>query len=151
MGDKQTELKGSSCNVLKNGFVWNFASANPTLLVPVSFTIIQQLVAVFVIFVEQFTIISCLSAGQAIMTRMHSSRMRTICNSSHLLAGGCLVLEGCLVSGGTWSWEWEVPGLGGCLVPGGVCSQGGLLRGRGVISQLALSQTPSCGQNDRQV
>ena len=67
MGDKQTEQKGSSCNVLKNGFLSNIASVNPTLLVPVSFTIIQQLVAVFVIFVEQFTIVSCGSTVQAIM------------------------------------------------------------------------------------
>ena len=31
---------------------------------------------------------------------------------------------------------------GGCLLPGGVCSQGCLLLARGVVSQHALRQTP---------
>ena len=58
MGDKQTEQKGSSCNLLQNGFLSNFASANPTLLVPVTFTIIQQLVAVFVIFTSRNEVVT---------------------------------------------------------------------------------------------
>ena len=32
--------------------------------------------------------------------------------------------------------------LGGCLLPGGVCSGGVCSRGRGVVSQHALRQTP---------
>ena len=68
--------------------------------------------------------------------RMHSSRMRTgrsltVCCSR---GGG----GGCLLWGGAWS--------GGGLVPGGVCSQGGVPGpggGVGGVSQHALRQTPS--------
>ena len=59
--------------------------------------------------------------------RMHSSRMRTIRNSSRLL-GGCLVLGGVPAPGG-------VPGPGGCLLRGGDWCWG-------VVSQHALRQTP---------
>ena len=46
--------------------------------------------------------------------------------------------------------SWRVPGRGGCgswEVPG----PGGVPGARGVVSQHALRQTPSCEQNDRQV
>ena len=55
---------------------------------------------------------------------------------------------------GAWSWG-GMPGLGGCMVPGGggdawswgVCMVGGC-----VVSQHALRQTPSpCEQNDKQL
>ena len=45
------------------------------------------------------------------LTRMHSSRMRTVHNSSRLRGGGLSAL-----GGGAWS--------GGCLPQGGVCSGG---------------------------
>ena len=65
-----------------------------------------------------------------ILTRMHSSRMRAVRNSSRLLGGVCCwgvpASGGCLVRGVTCS--------GGCLVPGGACS--------GRVSQHTLRQTP---------
>ena len=90
------------------------------------------------------------------VTRMHSSRMRTVRNSSLLPGGGGLVWGGvsapggCLLPGGSalgaaWSRGGlsapEEPGPGGCawsrgrLLPGGACSGG-------MVSQHALRQTP---------
>ena len=59
--------------------------------------------------------------NQCCQTRMHSSRMRTICSSGCLLGGGML----------------------GCLLPGGCLLLGG-------VSHHALRQTPPppCGQTD---
>ena len=68
------------------------------------------------------------------MTRMHSSRMRTVRNSGRLSGGGCLH-GGCLLLGGLL--------CGGCvcLLLGGVCSRGvsapggcSLLLGEGGVS-----------------
>ena len=103
-----------------------------------------------------------------LVTKMHSSRMRT----GHSLTvcwrlllgegGGCLLLGGVcsrgICSGGSapgWVCSRGVWSGGGCLVrgsaPGGVCSRGGLLPGgsvpggcllQGVVSQHALRQTP---------
>ena len=75
---------------------------------------------------------------------MHSSGMRTVRNSSHLLPGGvpapgglvpggCL-LRGCLLGG--------VPAPGDCLLGGGGACLGGM------VSQIALRQTSPCEQND---
>ena len=66
---------------------------------------------------------------------MHSSRMRTVCNSSRL-PGGCLLQGGaCLL-----------PGRVGCLVQGGMSAPGG------VVSQHALRQIPPVNRmTDRQV
>ena len=74
-------------------------------------------------------------------TRMHSSRIRTVHNSSHLL-GGCLVPGGCLLLGGCLLWGCLVPGVsapgggvcyrGVCLLQGDVCSQWG---GGGVVGR----------------
>ena len=65
-------------------------------------------------------------------TRMHSSRMRTVHNSSRLLEGWCLLLGGGC-SGGACSW-------------GGVCSRasapGGLCLLQGVVIQHAVRQSP---------
>ena len=75
---------------------------------------------------------------------MHSSRMRTIRSSDRisggcLLPGGvsapwgclCLLLRGCLLLGACsrGCLLWGVSALGGCLLPGDVCSQGCLLWG----------------------
>ena len=49
--------------------------------------------------------------------------------------GGCLLLR--VVSGPGWG---GVLLLGGCLLPGGVCSRGASARGRGVVSQHAPRQ-----------
>ena len=96
-----------------------------------------------------------------LLTRMHSSRMRTghsltVCWSL-LPGGGGSGPGGCLVWGesaprGVWSGGGQLPG-GVCS--GRVCSQGGLVQrgwglvpggpGLGGISQHALRQTP-CGQ-----
>ena len=62
------------------------------------------------------------------ITRMHSSRMRTVRSSGRISGGGVPGPGGYLVPGGcTWSWEGGVPGpRRGCtwswgvyLVPGG--------------------------------
>ena len=55
-------------------------------------------------------------------TRMHSSRMHSVCTSNRLPGGGCLLQGGACSRG--------VP------APGGACSQGGW------VSQHALRQTP---------
>ena len=105
---------------------------------------------------------------------MHSSRMRTVRNSSRLPApGGCLLQTGGVPGPGRVSAPGGVCS-GGCLLPGGVPSPGGrglsaagrcllwggcLVRGvccrgcllLGVVSQHALRQTSPCEQNDRQV
>ena len=66
--------------------------------------------------------------------------------------GGGLLPGGVCSQGGVCS--------GGCLLPGGVCwgvsapggsALGGCLLGGVVVSQHALRQTPPCEQNDRQV
>ena len=71
--------------------------------------------------------------------RMHSSRMRTVRNSSRLQRGGVPGPGGCTWSRGVYLVPGGVPGPGGVyLVPGGA---GGTCPG-----------TPSpCEQNDRQV
>ena len=56
-----------------------------------------------------------------VSTRMHSSRMRTVRNSSRLVTGGCLVVGG-VCSGG--SAPRGAPGRGGAW-------PGGSARGRG--------------------
>ena len=57
----------------------------------------------------------------------------------------------CLVRG---SAPGGVPGLGGCLVRGGLLPggawSGGVCSG-GLVSQHALMQNPPCEQNDKQV
>ena len=70
-------------------------------------------------------------------TRMHSSRMRTVCSSSHLLGGemsapGRCVCSWGFCSGGSAPGGVSAPRWGGCslgglllvggLLPGGVCS-----------------------------
>ena len=86
----------------------------------------------------------------ALLTRMHSSRMRTIHYSGHLGGGGCLP-RGCLPRG-----EGVCPGgvcLGGCL-PGGFCPGGGCLPRRGVSAQEGgvcsgvCTPSPPHGQTD---
>ena len=83
------------------------------------------------------------------VTRMHSSRMRTVRSSGrisgrgvpgpggvYLLLGGCTCSRrGCTWSGGTWlgvPGPRGVPGPGGYLVPGGVPGPGGAPGPRGV-------------------
>ena len=74
---------------------------------------------------------------------MHSSRMRTVRNSSRLLGWGCLLL----------GW---VSATGGCLLPGGCLFQGGACSG-GVCSwaggggdiPACTEADPICGQTDR--
>ena len=66
-------------------------------------------------------------------TRMHSSRMRTVCSSCRIsggdvCSGGVSALGVCLLQGG-WVSTPGLSALGGCLLPGvcswgGVCSQG---------------------------
>ena len=71
-------------------------------------------------------------------TRMHSSRMRTVCSSVR-------ISEGCLLPGGVCSVG------GGVSAPMGVSAPGGSAPGEGVVvSQHALRQTPPppCGQTD---
>ena len=41
-----------------------------------------------------------------ISTRMHSSRMRTVCCSGHLMGGGGCLLRGCLPGGGCLTAGW---------------------------------------------
>ena len=105
----------------------------------------------------------------ALRTRMHSSRMRTVCSSIRLFSRGVPGLGGggCLLQGGAWSWG-VCPGgclleAGVCLVPEGgllrrvllwgvFCSRGFLLPGVAVVSKHALRQIPPpCEQNERQV
>ena len=69
------------------------------------------------------------------ITSMHSSRMRTICSSSCLMAGGVYLPRGCL-PGGVSAQGVSVRGV----CPGGVCL-GGCLPGV-CVSQHALGQTP---------
>ena len=86
-------------------------------------------------------------------TRMHSSRMRTVRNSSRLLGGGCTWSRGCtwswgvyLVPGGVylvahgWIWSWGcIWSWGVYLVPGGVgvyLVVGGVPGPRGVPAQV---------------
>ena len=72
--------------------------------------------------------------SHALKTRMHSSRMRTIRNSSRLLPViVCLLLGGCLLPGGAC--------LGGCLLPGAVCLLRGYLLQGGAWSQEVVSST----------
>ena len=79
-----------------------------------------------------------------VSTRMHSSRMRTVRNSSRLVTGGCLVVGGGVSSGGLLQGGRLV---GGGPWPGGVCSGEGW-----VLSQHALRQTPPVNRmTDRQV
>ena len=70
-------------------------------------------------------------------TRMHSSRMRTVRNSSRLQGGGgwctCLGGGGYLIPGGcTWS-QGGVPGLGGVYLVSGVNLAWGCTWSRGVV------------------
>ena len=53
------------------------------------------------------------NSWHATETRMHSSRMHTVCSSGHILGRVYLVLGG-------------VPGPGGCTCPGGVPGLGGV-------------------------
>ena len=69
-------------------------------------------------------------------TRMHSSGMRTVRNSSRLLGGGCLFPG------------WGVSALGGACSQGGGCLLwGGLLQGGGIPA--CTEADPPCGQTDR--
>ena len=74
-------------------------------------------------------------------TRMHSSRMRTVRNSSRLLEGaspgGGLLPAGCLLLGGQ-----------GVPTPGGYLLRGWLLLGGGGIPACTEAD-PLCGQTDR--
>ena len=104
-----------------------------------------------------------LAFRSATLTRMHSSRMRaghslTVCRS--LLPGGvsaprgwvcswggCLLPRGVCSQGGVCSWGVSAPW--GCVCPRGVCSRGCMLLGvsapggvGAVVSQHALRQTP---------
>ena len=97
---------------------------------------------------------------EKIKTRMHSSRMRTVCSSGHIWGGGSARGGVCLQ--GVCSWVvsalggvclWGVSASGGVSALGGVCCRGVsaprgcLLRGVYVVSQHALRQTPPpCGQ-----
>ena len=81
---------------------------------------------------------------------MHSSRMRTVRNSSRLLGGGCLLpggvstLGGCLLPRGGVSVLGGVSAPGGCLLPGG-----GLLPGGRVGIPACTEADHPCGQTDR--
>ena len=86
---------------------------------------------------------------------MHSSRIRTVRNSSHLggmsapgeggaWSGGCLLWEGCLVQGGGNLL------LEGCLLPGG-CLVWGVPGPGGGFPACTEQTPPTCGQNDRHV
>ena len=99
-----------------------------------------------------------------IKTRMHSSKMRTVCNSGRIL-GGCLLAGGCLLRGvsapggvclgGVYSGECVcsrgVSALGGSA-PGGVCSGGvcswGGVCSQGVYPSMHWGRHPPCGQTD---
>ena len=58
------------------------------------------------------------------VTRMHSSRMRTVRNSSHLLRGVSTCFRGLPAPGGFCSRG--VSALEGCLFQAGACSWGGI-------------------------
>ena len=81
-----------------------------------------------------------------IITRMHSSRMRTVLNSSRLL-GVCMLPGGGACSRG-------VPAPGGLPAPGGACSRGGVCsKGKGVPApgegggiSACTDSDPPCGQ-----
>ena len=98
-----------------------------------------------------------------ISTRMHSSRMRTVRSSGHLLGGGSAPGgRGGSASGGSSQREGVCCGWGVCSqgvsAPGGVCS-GGCVCSRGVHSQgvsapgwcippCTEADTSPCGQTD---
>ena len=86
-----------------------------------------------------------------LQTRMHSSRMRTVRSSGHILEGGRCLPGGGLLRGGV-----SAPGVGvgrvcsgGCLLLGGVCSwgclllEGCLLPGRGGIPACTEADAPT--------
>ena len=83
-------------------------------------------------------------------TRMHSSRMRTVRNSSRLLVGGGVCFRGvpgprgCLLLGGVYSGGCLILGGGGVwsrgVCSGGVSAPGALLLGGGGI--------PACTEAD---
>ena len=68
-----------------------------------------------------------LKLNNTLNTRMHSSRMRTVRNSSRLPGGGYLP-GGCTCPG---KGGGGVPARGGCTCQGGVPAQGGYLPGGG--------------------
>ena len=70
---------------------------------------------------------------------MHSSRMRTVRNSSRLLEGGASS-GGLSAPGGVPAPGGSAPG--GLPAPGGSAPGGCLLPGGGVVSEHALRQTP---------
>ena len=83
-------------------------------------------------------------------TRMHSSRMCTVRNSSHLLVGGAWSPRGCLLLG--WvPGPVGVTGPGGVPGPGGICSRGCLVPGGWGGIPACTEADPLCEQNDRQV
>ena len=85
-----------------------------------------------------------MTVRKKLLTRMHSSRMRTVRSSDRISGvevsapGGCLLPAGVSALGGVC--------YGGCLLLRGVCSGRCLLRGvsalGGMVSQHALRQTP---------
>ena len=72
---------------------------------------------------------------------MHSTRIRTVCTSSHLPGGVCpegAVCPGGLPGGGVSAWR--VSARGGCVCPGG-CLPGGV-SAQGVSAWGCLADNP---------
>ena len=78
------------------------------------------------------------------LTRMHSSRLRTVRSSSHLLGEGG---RGGGVCPGSVCPGSVCPG-GLCVCPEGCLPTGGVCPG-GCIPACTGADTPTCGQNDR--